>query len=235
MEEKKREKAQPIRGISNAPEPLVPVSGRGSRIPAGSKPTQMPLDWPPSYPQHLIAQSTVIIGEALRKFPVQTHTLPLCKYVISELTPHFCDAVQSKTLRADLALSRMSDLLHSILVYNCDHSSERFLLEQETKKSDEWLKLARTLTKLAASSNGGSKTNRRELIDSFLVKLAESGRKIRRKDIWIVAGYKNPTEFERFQRGDARTTPTAIANFNRVLAMKPDDFSRSLDKHKTPR
>jgi len=75
----------------------------------------------------------------------------------------------------------------------------------------------------------------RELIDTFIAKLTESGRKITRKNIWTVAGYKNRTEFERFQRGDVRTTRSATANFKRVLGMAPEDFVRSLDRQRTPR
>jgi hypothetical protein len=76
---------------------------------------------------------------------------------------------------------------------------------------------------------------RREAIDVFMSKVAESGRKIRRKDIWIVAGYKDRTEFERFQRGSVRTTRSAIDIFNRVLAMEPENFIRTLDRRKTPK
>jgi hypothetical protein len=77
--------------------------------------------------------------------------------------------------------------------------------------------------------------SRRELIDTFIAKLTEAGRKITRKDIWTVAGYKNRTEFERFQRGDARTTRSAIANFERVLGMAPEEFIRNLERRKTPK
>jgi hypothetical protein len=45
-----------------------------------------------------------------------------------------------------------------------------------------------------------------------------------------VAGYKNATEFERFQRGAPRKTKSAVETFNRVLNMKPEDFIGLLDK-----
>lgn len=73
-------------------------------------------------------------------------------------------------------------------------------------------------------------TDRRAAIDTFISKVSEAGRKITRKDIWTVAGYKDRTEFERFQRGDTRTTQSATANFNRVLNVKPEDFIRDLEK-----
>ena len=67
-------------------------------------------------------------------------------------------------------------------------------------------------------------------MDGFIANLLEAGRKITRKEIWTVAGYKDATEFERFQRGDNRSTQSAIAVFTRVLNMKPADFIKVLDK-----
>lgn len=76
----------------------------------------------------------------------------------------------------------------------------------------------------------GSAANQRAVVDGFIAKLAEAGHKITRKNFWTVAGYKDRTEFERFQRGDTRTTQSATASFNRVLRMKPEDFIRALEK-----
>lgn len=82
-----------------------------------------------------------------------------------------------------------------------------------------------------ARAESSEQTNRRAMVDGFIDKmLAEKARSITRKNIWTVAGYRHQSEFERFQRGDNRTTQTAIAKFNRVLKMKPDDFIRVLDK-----
>lgn len=69
--------------------------------------------------------------------------------------------------------------------------------------------------------------NNRNRIEQFILRMADSGMKITRKNIWVVAGYKDPTEFERFQRGSDRNQ-TANATFNRVLCMEPDVFSRIL-------
>jgi len=71
-----------------------------------------------------------------------------------------------------------------------------------------------------AVSGANNGTDRRAMIDVFISKLAEAGRKILRKDIWTVAGYKNATEFERFQRGDARTTRSAAAALSDVLQLQ---------------
>lgn len=110
-------------------------------MPPRPKPTQMPLDWPPYYPNHLIPQTAKVVAEAVKKFPEQTQITELCESVVSTLTPHFCAAVQGKTLRADLALYRMSNLLDCLLAYNCDDPSERYRLKKKVVNSDEWKKL----------------------------------------------------------------------------------------------
>lgn len=137
----------PPKSKPQKPEPITPISGSGDSgmPPPRPRPTQMPHDYPPYYPNHLKPRTTVIIGEALKKFPDQTQTLQLCKHVISELTPHICAAAHNNTLRADLALFEMKSLLPYLLVANCDDSSERFHLEQEIMNSDEWVKLAQGL------------------------------------------------------------------------------------------
>ena len=142
--EKERQQVPPVRLISK-PAPTTPIGGGGWIAPE-PKPTQALTDFPSYYPGDLIPQTAVIIGKAVKKFPVQTQTLQLCKYVISELTPHFCAAVEDGPLRADLALSNMSNLIHYLSVSNCDYESERVRLKQELMKSDEWQNLAEGIT-----------------------------------------------------------------------------------------
>ncbi len=88
----------------------------------------------------------------------------------------------------------------------------------------------RTETGPAVNGTNGNTADQRAAIDAFISKLAEAGRKITRKNIWTVAGYTNATEFERFQRGDTRTTQSAAAAFKRVLGMTPEAFIGLLDK-----
>jgi hypothetical protein len=84
-----------------------------------------------------------------------------------------------------------------------------------------------------AQSVQSHSADRRAMIDAYIAKvLAITGKKISRKEFWLVAGYNSPTEFERFQRDDPRTTQSAVANFKRVLDLKPEDFIRSLGKRK---
>ena len=83
----------------------------------------------------------------------------------------------------------------------------------------------------AAGETNGIGTGRRGEIDAFISTLTYAGRKISRKNLWTVAGYRNPTEFQRFQRGDARATQSATTAFNRILRMSPDEFIRLLDRN----
>jgi hypothetical protein len=69
----------------------------------------------------------------------------------------------------------------------------------------------------------------RARIDRFIDGvLRETGRPITRTDIWRTAGYKEATEFERFQRG--RGSAGSAAKFNRILNLKPNEFLERLDK-----
>jgi len=70
------------------------------------------------------------------------------------------------------------------------------------------------------------------LVDTYIEKVLahNGGERITRKNIWMVAGYRDATEFERFQRGDPKTTEAAKAAFKRVLGMKPEAFIELLRK-----
>lgn len=81
-----------------------------------------------------------------------------------------------------------------------------------------------------AKADSDSPMDRRAAIDAFIARLERAGWKITRKDIWMSAGYKDATEFQRFQRGDAKATKSAVSNFSRILTMAPDDFIRLLKK-----
>jgi hypothetical protein len=137
--------------VSKAPPPITPVGGLGL-APSRPKPTQVP-NLPPYYPNDLKSQTKLILVEAVRKLPDLTQTSELCKYIFSELTPHVREAVQRGKVRADLAHSDMEALLHSVLAHNDSGphnslgglSNEAYRLEQEEKKSEEWLRLAKAI------------------------------------------------------------------------------------------
>jgi hypothetical protein len=80
--------------------------------------------------------------------------------------------------------------------------------------------------------NPPAANHQRAVINAFISNLMNAGQRITRQDIWIVAGYNDATEFQRFQRGDTRTTSTALANFDRVLNMSPEQFIQALEKKK---
>ncbi len=68
----------------------------------------------------------------------------------------------------------------------------------------------------------------RDRIDAFIGKLLQHGTKINRTDIWLVAGYEDRSEFERFQRVDPRVTKRATRVFNEILALSPQEFLKRL-------
>jgi hypothetical protein len=130
--------------ISSAPIACPPVAGwSGGR--QQPKLTVIPDELPPYYPAALIPQTDLIMCKAVEKFPVQTQIPELCKYVITELRPHFADALRNKVLRHDEAADRMQELIYSLLEYNCDSDSRRDELKNEVKRSAEWLSLAETI------------------------------------------------------------------------------------------
>ncbi|HTF25208.1 MAG TPA: helix-turn-helix transcriptional regulator [Candidatus Limnocylindria bacterium] len=139
--------------VSQAPAPGTRL--RGTWTPIRTEPTQVP-NLPPDYPNDLKPQTHLILAEAVRKFPEQTRTLELCKCVISELTPHFREAVRGKRLRADLVSPHIDELLHYLLVSNCDDDNKRFWFKQEVRKSDEWLRLAREIVEVSAEPSGST-------------------------------------------------------------------------------
>jgi len=226
MSEKDKPQPTPLRSVRKVPPPITHLSGTGGWVPPVPKPTQMPLDWPVYFPPTLIPTTTVIVGEALTRFPIQPQTLQLCKAVVGALTPQFC-AEARKDKRQHVALYWMSDLLDSLLNANCDSRHEKHALEEQVKRSDEWLNLARELTRPpeenttnAAISNG---TNRRAAVDAYIDEVFQKKRRrIKRTDIWREAGYKSRTEFERWERNDCKNpNRTAHEHFTRILTEKP--------------
>lgn len=148
-------KESQARQVPRAPRPPREVGGFGATH-SGAKPTQIPPDFPVYFPAGLKARTAVILAEAVRKFQYQTQTLELCKHVISEMMPLFCEAVKNGTMKASMVfeerLGGMGDLLRSLLVYNDDGphtgwglSDQAYRLQQEARKSDEWLRLTRAI------------------------------------------------------------------------------------------
>jgi hypothetical protein len=84
------------------------------------------------------------------------------------------------------------------------------------------------LTKAEAPGEGQeSGTDRRAEVDAFIKRARQINTKIFKRHIWKLAGYRNATEFERFQRG-SRATATATENIGRILRMTPKQFIQAL-------
>jgi hypothetical protein len=118
------------------------------------------------------------------------------------------------------------------------------------RNSDSWLEFQKALVELADENSRGTAklrgpteqspeagkhgrqtaAERRAQVDAFITAVDEgTGRKITRKDIWTVADYTDPTDFQRFQRAAPRTTAGAVTRFTRVLKMAPGEFIRRLE------
>jgi hypothetical protein len=135
----------PMPQQTRAPRPPSIVHGRSS--PPRVKATQPILEYPPGFPGYLHARTAVIIGGAVKKFPNQMQTRDLCAFVTAELSPHMLAAVDEKTLRSDMALTLMGELLRSLIACNCDNASDMFRLQQQTRSCDEWLQFAEELAR----------------------------------------------------------------------------------------
>jgi hypothetical protein len=73
-------------------------------------------------------------------------------------------------------------------------------------------------------------TGPRAQVDCFIeAVLSATGRCITRTNIWSVAGYRDPTQFERFQRNQGASRGS-IVRFNRILNLPPAEFIERLDK-----
>jgi hypothetical protein len=212
---------------------ITPVGGLGSAA-QRRKSTQVPPNAPANFPLDLWLDTGVILDESCARFPTQTQTLELCKHVVSEMTPLFCKAVKTGKMEGyavfHQGLGGMEDLLHSLLVYNCEHDNERFRMAAEVRNSEEWRESRRAIAAIANVSGepgvsvaSGKPTGRRAIVDAYIEEVfRKKGERITRKDIWRQAGYQTRTEFERWERQDQRyPNQTADENFSRVLREKP--------------
>jgi hypothetical protein len=75
----------------------------------------------------------------------------------------------------------------------------------------------------AATSAESEPADPRALVDRYINDvLRQRGKRITRTDFWKAAGYKNATEFQRWQRQDPKhRNKAADGNFKRILLEKP--------------
>ncbi len=80
-------------------------------------------------------------------------------------------------------------------------------------------------------SGNAERENRRAMVDAFIEKCrVETTLKVNRAMIWRVVGYKQRSEFERWQSNSPKATRKAAKTFARVLSMQPRDFVDLLRK-----
>jgi DNA-binding Xre family transcriptional regulator len=216
MEENDRKEAPKLRHISNAPEPITPVRGTGGSRPYSPEPTQTPPYFPSYYPNDLKPQTHLIIAKAVRAFPDRTDTLELCRRVISGLTRHFRAAVQDKTLRADLVFPNIEQLIHYLLVVNCENDDKRFRLKQEVRKSDEWLKLTREVAK----AQGGSSKSKHSTPKSRLKATVDSPIAARRMEAFLASKGIGQTDFA----SSVGTTDRTLRAFRKTGGVRRNIF-----------
>jgi hypothetical protein len=101
----------------------------------------------------------------------------------------------------------------------CDGSSG-------VKPADESARIA----PLAGVAGTGGQNNS-AMVEAFLQKcLLETGVRVTRTMIWRAGGYRDRTEFERWQSRHPKATRTATQNFVRLLSMSPQEFINLLEK-----
>jgi hypothetical protein len=108
----------------------------------------------------------VVLLEARKKFPLQSQTLELCKYVIVQLTKPFLSLVEAGRMRASAVLNEhgggMADLLRLICLRNYGGSSmgglsdRAYRVFEEARQSEEWLMLANTVSAIEQSNHASS-------------------------------------------------------------------------------
>ena len=98
-------------------------------------------------------------------------------------------------------------------------------LENENRLGEQREGLGQTESLAERSAPQGTDPKAEErhaAVDAYIQEvLQKTNKRITRKDFWMRAGYKSPTDFERWQRNDPRTTKAAEVNFDRVLREKP--------------
>ena len=133
LPKEERERKEGRRHISRAPEPITPV--RGSWIAPAPEPVRLPTSPPAYFPNDLWPETNLILLQARKQFPYQTHTFEFCKRITLELTPLLCKAVKTGKMKAGAVhherLGGMEDLLHSLLAYNDDGPRSRFGLSNQ--------------------------------------------------------------------------------------------------------
>jgi hypothetical protein len=223
--------------VTKAPKPPQTLSGTGGRVSPKPRSIMLPVEFPPSFPTTLALKARVILADVVKEFPDRSKLEDLCKELVTRYTDLLCSGVRSGILNAHAAPDELADIVKYVLVTNCERDTERYDIQEDIINSDAWHAMLRALldceSNLGTEKREGVSTDEsatRQRIDDFIQKLKDRGHSITRRDIWQVAGYNDPTEFERFQRDAPRTTPGSRSKFERILQLSPEAFLEKLDK-----
>ena len=132
-------------GISKAPKPPTAISGTGDWAPAKPKPVELPTNFPPHFPSSLALRARVILADTAKRFPHRSKLDQFCKELVSKLTDLLCIGIQTEVLRAHAAPDELKELLHYVLVANCDRENERFEIQRGIINSGEWHVMLKSL------------------------------------------------------------------------------------------
>jgi hypothetical protein len=208
-------------------------------VPSEPKRVELPGIFPPVFPRSLVLKARVIIADTVKECPERSKMDTLCKVLVSRCTDLLCMAVRAAILEAHAAPDQLYTILDWLLVPNCENNEERFKIERAVTNSDEWHAMLRKLLEcdeeLARSDAKGKISTQngmsnRDRVQAFIENMQSHGHHVTKTDIWRVAGYRDATEFQRFQRDDERTTPGSEGKFDRILKLTPQEFIQRLQK-----
>jgi hypothetical protein len=130
------------RMVSQAPRPITPVRGGSYQPP---KPTEPMVEYPPSFPRHLIPRTNLIIDEGLQKFPIKKNGLELSEFVINKLIPLIVSDMETRQRDAATALEWVAEFVRWFLVSNSEnrHDFDQRLIS--IRKSAAWIELSKAL------------------------------------------------------------------------------------------
>lgn len=123
MDEKDKPQAIPVRAVKKRyklPQPITPLSGTGGWVPPEPKHMRM-LSRPEDFPGDLWPRAVVILSRLIQMFPNQTQLSQLCEHIPTEMTPLYCEAVETGKMKAGAVLtdgSGMEELLRLLLIHN---------------------------------------------------------------------------------------------------------------------
>jgi hypothetical protein len=89
-----------------------------------------------------------------------------------------------------------------------------------------------TSTRSELPSSQDNSVDGRQQVERFIQKCRATDPRISRKHIWQAVGHKQPKQFQRWQRGDDKTTAADKRNFSRILSMAPSKFIELLKSMK---